>query len=508
MLAAERQLAVFDLENTLIASNVVESYAWLATRHLDDGDRLGFTLRTLRQAPRMLALDRKDRGDFLRYFYRRYEGAPVAQLREDAWELWSDLLLKKSFPTGIRRVREHRRMGHRTLLITGALDVVIDPLRPLFDDVVCARLGERDGRFTGELDTSPPTGEARALIMADYADANGLDLTESVAYADSASDLPMLEAVGHPVAVNPEAKLAAIARKRGWHVEHWPKAAGGPRPLLPDRTEGRMKALLFERSLPKFAAARLASEWRSGGGARVGPLRLSDVDEPEPARPRLAPPPPPAGRDLRQRPGHGRRPLVALLRADRELPLRPRPRDRRRPRRRDPGGARTGPALRRPGHRSALPGVRRRAGPTAASNIAFGHLQPGLQTGYCESTGGGWGVALVAHATQLHPVPEAMSDEAAVMVEPTACAIHGALTGAGTAEQTAVVIGAGTLGLCTIAAIARYRPDVQRADRGRQAPRATPAGRASSAPPRWWSRASCAGPCGAGPDRCASTAAS
>ena len=96
-----------------------------------------------------------------------------ADCGRDAWELFSDLLLTKSFPTGIRRVREHRRLGHRTLLITGALDVVIDPLRPLFDDVVCARLGEQDGRFTGELDTSPPTGEARALIMADYADANG-----------------------------------------------------------------------------------------------------------------------------------------------------------------------------------------------------------------------------------------------------------------------------------------------------------------------------------------------
>ena len=54
-----------------------------------------------------------------------------------------------------------------------------------------------------------------------------------MAYADSASDLPMLEAVGFPVAVNPEAKLAAIARRRGWHVEHWDKADGGARPLLP-----------------------------------------------------------------------------------------------------------------------------------------------------------------------------------------------------------------------------------------------------------------------------------
>jgi HAD superfamily hydrolase (TIGR01490 family) len=233
VLAPERQLAVFDLENTLIASNVVDSYAWLATRHQGDADRVRFVLRTVREAPRLLALDRLDRGDFLRYFYRRYDGAPVDRLAEDTWELFSDLVLTKSFPAGIRRVREHRALGHRTLLITGALDLVIEPLRPLFDEVICAQLGKKNGRYTGELLEAPPTGEARALIMADFARAHHLDLQQSVAYADSASDLPMLEAAGHPVAVNPETKLAAIARKRGWHVEHWPKAPEGPRPLLP-----------------------------------------------------------------------------------------------------------------------------------------------------------------------------------------------------------------------------------------------------------------------------------
>ena len=233
VLAAERQLAVFDLENTLIASNVVDSYSWLATRRLDDPDRVRFVARTLKEAPRLLSLDRSDRSDFLRYFYRRYEGAPVDRLEQDTWDLFSGLVLTKSFPAGIRRVRQHRALGHKPLLITGALDVVIEPLRPLFDEVVCARLGTKGGRFTGELVEAPPTGEARALIMADYARAHDLDLAECVAYADSASDLPMLEAAGHPVAVNPETKLAAIARKRGWHVEHWPKAEGGPRPLLP-----------------------------------------------------------------------------------------------------------------------------------------------------------------------------------------------------------------------------------------------------------------------------------
>ena len=92
------------------------------------------------------------------------------------------------------------------MLITGALDFVVEPLRPLFDEVVCARLGEDDdGRLTGRLEQLPPTGEARALVLAAYAQAEGLDLGEAVAYADSASDLPLLECVGFPVAVNPEA---------------------------------------------------------------------------------------------------------------------------------------------------------------------------------------------------------------------------------------------------------------------------------------------------------------
>ncbi|MDP8991498.1 MAG: HAD-IB family phosphatase [Actinomycetota bacterium] len=234
LLSRDRHLAAFDLENTLIASNVVESYAWLATRHLPADERVRFTLRTLREAPGLLALDRRDRGDFLRYFYRRYEDAPADRVAQDAWELFSQLILTKSFPAGVRRVREHRAMGHRTVLITGSLDFVVEPLRPLFDDIVCATL-ERDGegRLTGELLSAPPTGEARALTMAAYAEAEGLRLDESIAYADSASDLPMLEAVGFPVAVNPEAKLATIARKRGWHVEQWARAPGGPRPLLP-----------------------------------------------------------------------------------------------------------------------------------------------------------------------------------------------------------------------------------------------------------------------------------
>jgi phosphoserine phosphatase len=103
----------------------------------------------------------------------------------------------------------------------------------LFDDIVCAHMGVRQGLLTGHLTNLPPIGEARALVLTDYAEAHNLSLEESVAYADSSSDLAMLEAVGFPVAVNPEARLAAIARRRGWHVEHWAKAQGGSHRPLP-----------------------------------------------------------------------------------------------------------------------------------------------------------------------------------------------------------------------------------------------------------------------------------
>jgi HAD superfamily hydrolase (TIGR01490 family) len=234
VLDPSRHVAAFDLENTLISSNVVESYSWLATRRLNSPERMRYVMRTLREAPSLLSMDRKDRSDFLRYFYRRYEDAPVEQIDADARELLAHLIMTKSFPAGLRRVREHRALGHRTILITGAMSFAVEGLRPLFDEIVAAEMTVRpDGTYSGELSKVPPTGETRAQILADYCASEGLRLDESIAYADSSSDLPMLEAVGFPVAVNPETRLAAIARKRGWLVESWEKSPGSPTPLLP-----------------------------------------------------------------------------------------------------------------------------------------------------------------------------------------------------------------------------------------------------------------------------------
>jgi len=84
--------------------------------------------------------------------------------------------------------------------------------------------------------------------------------------------------------------------------------------------------------------------------------------------------------------------------------------------------------------------------------LHVGGLEPGLQTGFCCSTGGGWSQVMVASEDQLHQVPDEMSDEAAVMVEPLACALHAALS-TPTDGGVVAVLGAGTLGLCTIAAL-------------------------------------------------------
>jgi threonine dehydrogenase-like Zn-dependent dehydrogenase len=214
-----------------------------------------------------------------------------------------------------------------------------------------------------------------------------------------------------------------------------------------------VRALRFERSMPRFAAARVAGALAPGRGARVGPLRLVDDDAPtlpgtgwQRVRPRLAGI---CGSDLATIdatssrwfepivsfpfvPGHE---VVGELDDGTRVVL-------------EPVLACATRGIDPPCPACATGDVSR------CTNIAFGHLEPGLQTGFCCDTGGGWATALVAHESQLHRVPDELSDEDAVMVEPTACAVRGALKADGAA--TVAVIGAGTLGLCTIAALDRW----------------------------------------------------
>jgi HAD superfamily hydrolase (TIGR01490 family) len=231
-------LAVFDLEGTVVASNVVESFLWVRLADLEPGRWPGAIASLARSMPRYLAAERRDRGAFLRAFYRRYEGASVDSMRRLVDEVVAPFILRRISPAAVRRIREHRAAGHRTVLVTGALEPFVSPLRPLFDDVVAARVVVEDGRLTGYLERPPLVGEARAPWLRRYAARQGADLRASYAYADSHSDLPLLGAAGNPVAVNPDVALYRVARRRGWPVEEWPQAEGTPRLLLPAGVAG------------------------------------------------------------------------------------------------------------------------------------------------------------------------------------------------------------------------------------------------------------------------------
>jgi phosphoserine phosphatase len=116
------------------------------------------------------------------------------------------------------------------VLLTGGLDFLMEPLRHLGDDLVAARLIEERGAFTGELAEPPLTADGRASFVAQAAAEHGSDLADCFAYGDSLSDLPFLDAVGHPYAVNPDLELAREARRRRWPVLEW-KTEPRPRAL-------------------------------------------------------------------------------------------------------------------------------------------------------------------------------------------------------------------------------------------------------------------------------------
>ena len=216
-----------------------------------------------------------------------------------------------------------------------------------------------------------------------------------------------------------------------------------------------MDALLFPRKEVRYVAAMAASRIKPGAGASVGPLKLTQLDPPdlpgpgwEHATTRLAGI---CGSDLSTIDGRASRYFEALA----SFPFIPGHEvvaDRA-------DGSRVvlepvlGPETR--GEVPAWPGAAQADG-NDYGHLTAGVLEPGLQTGSCASTGGGWSEIFAAHESQLHVVAEALSDESAVMIEPTAAGIHAVLRGNVPDGGTVAVIGAGTMGLTAIAALRRY----------------------------------------------------
>ena len=220
-----------------------------------------------------------------------------------------------------------------------------------------------------------------------------------------------------------------------------------------------MRALVVERSVPRFAAARLASTVGARPRPGIAPLRLVERDSlalPAPDWERVAPVLAGiCGSDLHTLSGQASRWFEPLV----SFPFVPG---------HEVVATRTeGPhagerVVLEPVLACAARGVVPPCAPCAAGNTGACErldappLAAGLQTGYCADTSGGWASELLAHPSQLHPVPDELGDDEAVLVEPTACAIHAALAAEVGAGDVVAVIGAGTLGLLTLAALRRH----------------------------------------------------
>ncbi|WP_239312998.1 MULTISPECIES: HAD-IB family hydrolase [unclassified Frankia] len=252
-------LAVFDLDGTLVSSTVVESYLWLRLTDQTFAARGRELAQLARALPGYVRAERRDRGHLIRAVYTRYAGADPGELARLVDEVAGDILLRRVKAGAIRRIREHRDAGHRTVLLTGAVEVLTRPLAPLFDEVVATRLAVgADGRCTGRLVSAPLVGDSRAAWLDHYAKRVGADLAASWAYADSQSDLPMLRAVGNPVAVNPDLPLYRVARRSGWPIEQWASTRGEPRAVVGSRHERTIHAAARARDLFGGGAAALS----------------------------------------------------------------------------------------------------------------------------------------------------------------------------------------------------------------------------------------------------------
>jgi HAD superfamily hydrolase (TIGR01490 family) len=228
---AERSdvLAVFDLEGTVVDSNIVQQYLWVRSAGLRKAAWPGEVLSILGSLRSYLRAEKRDRGEFIRSFLRRYEGMPVARLERIVHGGFADTMYRHTSPAAIRAIKAHRDAGHRTVLVTGSIETLAEPLAGLFDEVVGGHMHAKDGVLTGYLAKPPLVDEARAAWVRRYAEEHGLDLAASYGYGDSHADLVWLELLGNPHAVNPDTQLAREAQRRNWKIDTWKRGNRSPK---------------------------------------------------------------------------------------------------------------------------------------------------------------------------------------------------------------------------------------------------------------------------------------
>lgn len=212
--------ALFDMDKTLIRVNT----ARLFTRYRRDrgestaldGLRVGWWLL-------QYSVGRLDANAVARKALGTYKDTLEAEMFERCNEWFPEYVLPYISDRGREFVESHRKRGDRLIIATSATIYGADPLRRelQMDDVVCSPLEVQDGKITGEVVEPLCYGLGKKERVERLLTAQGMAIEEATFYTDSITDLPLLEAVGDPVAVNPDLRLAREAKKRGWKTDRW-----------------------------------------------------------------------------------------------------------------------------------------------------------------------------------------------------------------------------------------------------------------------------------------------
>src|SRR5688572_12947658 len=212
--------AFYDLDGTLVRTNLVHAFAYNARNQQGLLASLVRTFTTAVSVPMFAAADFYSRKLFNDVFFRRYKGESEDRLRYLADELFENVICPSIFPGAYELIDKSKRLGLRQVLVTGALDLTVGPLaRHLgIDFAVTNRLEYVDGKPTGRLRPPVIAAATKASWIRTYAEKEGLNLSECYSYSDSMSDLPMLSVVGHPTAVNPDFRLRNTALQHDWPI--------------------------------------------------------------------------------------------------------------------------------------------------------------------------------------------------------------------------------------------------------------------------------------------------
>jgi HAD superfamily hydrolase (TIGR01490 family) len=212
--------AFYDLDGTLVRTNLVHVFAFYARNDQGILKSVGRTAATVAGLPLFAAADAYSRKVFNDIFFKWYKGQSEDRLRYLADELFEDVFRPAIYPGTLGLLDKSRSMGLRQVVVTGALDITIEPLlRHLgVTEYVANRLEFVDGRATGRLKPPIMASATKASWIRKYSEKEGLPLNDCYAYADSMSDLPMLSVVGHPTATNPDLRLRSTALRHDWPI--------------------------------------------------------------------------------------------------------------------------------------------------------------------------------------------------------------------------------------------------------------------------------------------------